>query len=1264
MAMVHLPGARTEVVPVTDDRLSARNRAFLQRRRERAVPHRALVADGAPLNLADKIEARRLRVLRQGWQEDAMNYADALPELSFAYRFLQHCSSRMQYYPALVNPDDPGGPPIPAHEAIGKDNADAPQGLVDSMNAAMASLGMGRLGLAPIQTALSWNFGVPGEAYILGQEDGQGNQTWSVRSIDEFMVYEDTYKLREVPLDPQGTLGWIDLDPDHTYAARMWVPHPRFRKLATSPMRSLIDVAEELLLLSRDVRATARSRLAGAGILKVPEGLRMMSFEGEGDDPMTDRWFGRFAELMMTPIADEGVASAVVPIALTGDPEALAQLDHLVLDRPYSALAIELRAESIGRLATGLDVPREVLEGMSDPNHWGAWLVSDDTFRHHVEPQVIEQVDSLSVAYLRQWLIADGIPEYWVKRACLWYDPVELITKPDPMANAIQLHDRFAISNRALREAGGFAEEDAPDSLEIEFRMLQKTRTFPPNMVEAIFHAYDPSLTFPPISKSGEIPGISSTGEEFLPPDEPPPPPTGSTGAPPPPASPDTGPAGASAPAPSLPSAATERSAEALATPPATPEHQAESFAPKRTTDLAPYQRLSRKLAQIDAMTRARIQTAATAHMVRLLDRAGAKLRTKSQQKRYAGWAGWDRIKPADVTNARVAATLGEANVMALGYPDAHALLDADWSELRRQFTGWVKAAQTEAVKVACALARTSTDSPAARALADRLEESIEPAWTALQDELNARAAQLLWNPAPSAADTMLDPNTVVKAGTIRRALAIAGGGTPTKTVTAADDGAVWGSPDDPSPDYRQTDAPLQSPVEPGTVPGGSAELTVVPDGQIGTGDAVVSMLADVEGLGAQSFEWVHGPTMRPFEPHEELDGVSFSSWDDDVLAPPPEADWLGVSSMFPGDHDGCSCDFTTIWAPTGDTEPGDQGAGGRGTGLGELIGDLTGDTEAAAAAGAEEAGAAAEAAPEPSADEAARIRRNQLQQARRASRAAAEDEAGLARGDLDRIRDTLHPMFLQRQEQISADLERTETFKLRAPVKDETGRMPPEYDFMDRLSPQERQRLASRWFDASPDANAPDQFAELWSAAQGREPGTDAAMQWWLDQTRAYDAAGSLARGKIPDPRAIGNFDINTLVDRSATPYRPGMIFGDDALAAKHAAEVNAAEAEAVMDRELPFAKLGPNPWDMTEQAWTDEINRLADIVDNATPVDTWEGEPVYSAEVVAAESRLDELMPSFVDDLAQAHPEYSATDLHTAIVNQARISGLIGPG
>ena len=355
--------------------------SFLQHRRaqrmEQTFPYQAgVVASAATLNLASRSEARRVRMLRQGWQEDAMAYADAIGEIQFAHLFIRNCASRMRIYPAAYPVGTFDAEPVPIDDPA----AAMPPQVIVAANAAMAALGSGRVAMANLMGMLSWNFSVVGEAFLHGATNpGSGIETWTLRSIDEMMVRDDQYWLREVPLDPQGVFGWVQLDPELNYVARLWTPHPRFKLLATSSMRGILDSAEELMILSRAMRGAARSRLATAGVLKVPNGLEAFSPTDDNPDPQASPFMGVFANAMMAPIADEGVASAVVPIVVRGEIEALNALQHISMDRPLDPIMAAQRQELIGRIATGLDLPKEVLLGVSDLNHWTAWCLDEQS---------------------------------------------------------------------------------------------------------------------------------------------------------------------------------------------------------------------------------------------------------------------------------------------------------------------------------------------------------------------------------------------------------------------------------------------------------------------------------------------------------------------------------------------------------------------------------------------------------------------------------------------------------------------------------------------------------------------------------------------------------------------------------------------------------------------------------------------------------------------------------------------------------------------
>ncbi|HEY5026591.1 MAG TPA: hypothetical protein VII76_16565, partial [Acidimicrobiales bacterium] len=93
--------------------------------------------------------------------------------------------------------------------------------------------------------------------------------------------------------------------------------------------------------------------------------------------------------------------------------------------------------------------------------------------------------------------------------------------------------------------------------------------------------------------------------------------------------------------------------------------------------------------------------------------------------------------------------------------------------------------------------------------------------------------------------------------------------------------------------------------------------------GQIGTGQTITDLLTSSDNVDQAGYEWVHGPALHPFDPHDELDGVQFSSFTDDALA--NDTGFPDNEYYLPGDHDGCSCDFVTLWAPVQQSDDGND---------------------------------------------------------------------------------------------------------------------------------------------------------------------------------------------------------------------------------------------------------------------------------------------------------------------------------------------------
>jgi hypothetical protein len=80
------------------------------------------------------------------------------------------------------------------------------------------------------------------------------------------------------------------------------------------------------------------------------------------------------------------------------------------------------------------------------------------------------------------------------------------------------------------------------------------------------------------------------------------------------------------------------------------------------------------------------------------------------------------------------------------------------------------------------------------------------------------------------------------------------------------------------------------------------------------------------------TWQWVYGDSPHPFDPHVDLDGVTFDLTTYlDVLAKDPGDFPEGTSFWYPGDHSGCSC----VAAPVIGTDAFDPtGQGGTTTSL------------------------------------------------------------------------------------------------------------------------------------------------------------------------------------------------------------------------------------------------------------------------------------------------------------------------------------------
>lgn len=418
-----------------------------------------------------------------GWQENAWEMYDLVGEQHFLATTLAGRMGQARFYVGLF-PEDTTSAPDPVEDQAIADVLDA----VGSSAIARAQM-IVRMGVNLFVTGEGWFAGIP--RYLLPHSvapeqdivDGLDItdlewRTLSVSEVTSSASGEITLRLGETEADK------IRCSPDDVFLIRVWRPHPRRWWEADSPTRASLPILRELVGLTMHVSAQVDSRLAGAGLLIVPQSAqRAVAIaanleETDETNPIIDA----LIEAMTTAIKNRDNASAVVPLVLTVPDEAAALFRFMSFATPLDGAAISLREEAIRRLALGQDAPPELLLGTGSMNHWGAWLVQEDVVTTHLEPPLALICDALTTQYLWPVLVQQGMDEEQAQQYVIWYDVSDLVVRPNRSQDAFALHKAGAIDDEALRAATGFDDTDAPTKTELPMEVdlaLDLVRTAP-----------------------------------------------------------------------------------------------------------------------------------------------------------------------------------------------------------------------------------------------------------------------------------------------------------------------------------------------------------------------------------------------------------------------------------------------------------------------------------------------------------------------------------------------------------------------------------------------------------------------------------------------------------------------------------------------------------------------------------------------------------------------------------------------------------------
>jgi hypothetical protein len=466
---------------------------------------RPIVASANRLSLDDRRYNQELanQTYRMAWQEQAWEHFDRIGEIKYAYNLVASILSRLRIYPAVVI--DPESPPVSLVDGVTIERPEAEDEEEDEGTAAperpnnglspQRALEMQRVyeeafrktKIPSLMRNYALNMNVPGECYLMKHRG-----SWTIKSTTELKVEASgTLKLqRSIASLP------TELDKDNTIIGRIWREHPRYSFEPDSAMRSMEEECQELLLLSRVIRSNSRARL-NAGILFVPDEIVVAAQTATDDQEVQEDEEMAFEqslyETLTGPVTNEDNPNTVVPLLLRGPGEVGALIQHISMERKTDEFLVARAEKVLDRILQGLEVPKDSVTGYSGLKFANSVHVDENMYKAHIEPLALALCDALTEIILIPELADLGWSEEELAKATIWYDPSEIVTRPDRATDAQALYDRKELSGSGLRSAFGFSEQEAPTEEELAVRLALGS-VIPPDVVSVLLSKALPGI--------------------------------------------------------------------------------------------------------------------------------------------------------------------------------------------------------------------------------------------------------------------------------------------------------------------------------------------------------------------------------------------------------------------------------------------------------------------------------------------------------------------------------------------------------------------------------------------------------------------------------------------------------------------------------------------------------------------------------------------------------------------------------------------------
>lgn len=273
--------------------------------------------------------------------------------------------------------------------------------------------------------------------------------------------------------------------PSYIKHVRIWNRHPQHGSLSDSPVLSALGVLELINLYDDRLAAEALSRLIGAGVWMIPQGMSLPTSTGDPAGGTPQDFLRLLMEVGSIAVKDRRSAAAMMPILVEANAEDIlaAKDSFMSFATGFDERIGELQEKAIRRWATGVDLPAESMLGLSQATHWNASLISEDKVQSFVIPSLRRGVGALTWGWLKPALQSFNLDSSGLE---VWFDPSGIKTRVDLGDEAKWGNENFKVSDQDTLYALGLDSTTRPQGEELKRMLLLHMANKSPDKIPAI----------------------------------------------------------------------------------------------------------------------------------------------------------------------------------------------------------------------------------------------------------------------------------------------------------------------------------------------------------------------------------------------------------------------------------------------------------------------------------------------------------------------------------------------------------------------------------------------------------------------------------------------------------------------------------------------------------------------------------------------------------------------------------------------------------